>query len=106
MSTETTTPAELARLAAEAPRGPWRFDPDASLALQGRDGLVLATVHSVEAGAFIAAAREAVPALLREREALVSLVRQHIVQFGVCLACGPVKDGHALRCPALPFLAD
>jgi len=105
MTLDTETLSELGRLAAAAPRGPWHYDHDEALTLSGERGFVLGTIHSAEAGAFIAAAREAVPELLRENETLTRLVRSHIVQFGVCLACGPVKDGHALRCPALPFLS-
>jgi len=105
MELDTATLAELGRLAAAAPRGPWRYQPDQDLALTGQDGFVLGTIHSAEAGAFIVAARQALPVLLGENEALTRLVRQHIVQFNVCLACGPVADGHALRCPALPFLS-
>lgn len=105
MELDTATLAELGRLAAAAPEGPWHYRPARDLTLTGQEGFVLGTIHSAEAGAFIVAAREAVPALLREHEVLTRLVRQHIVQFNVCLACGPVADGHALRCPALPFLA-
>jgi hypothetical protein len=105
MALDSTTLSALSRLAAAAPSGPWRYDPAKAMTLTGEEGFVLGTIHSPEAGAFIAAARHAVPELLRENEALTRLVRQHIVQFGVCLACGPVKDGHALRCPALPFLS-
>jgi len=105
MTLDADALAALRRLEAAAPRGPWRYDPDQALTLTGPEGFVLGTIHSAAAGAFAAAAREAVPALLKENEALTSLVRQHIVQFGVCLACGPVADGHQLRCPALPFLS-
>jgi hypothetical protein len=106
MALDTAEVTRLARLSAEAPRGPWSFEPARSPTLLGQRGLVLGSIHSGEAGAFIVAARETVPELLQERETLIRLVRQHIVQFGVCLACGPIRDGHALRCPALPFLTD
>ena len=104
MALDPTTLSELSRLAAAAPRGPWRYDASKATILTGAKGVVLGSLQSAEAGAFIVAAREAVPELLREHEALVRLVRQHIVQFRVCLACGPVADGHAMGCPARPVL--
>ena len=105
MALDSSTISSLKQLVADAPRGPWRFERNRSPALTGEGGAILAELRSAEAGAFIVAAREALPALLQENELLVRLVRQHIVQFGVCLACGPVQDGHALQCPARPFLA-
>jgi hypothetical protein len=85
----------LKSLALAAPPSPWRFDANRSTSLTTADRVLLGDLTSEEAGAFIVAAREIVPALLAEVERLqanrgklrVLLERYAFVPNGTGLQC-------------------
>lgn len=95
-------------LTTAAPPGPWKSGEGLSTSLTAARGLVLGELKRAETGAFIVAAREAVPALLDERDALLSIIREIAARPGPCLACGGAPDGraaaHAPGCRVGPFL--
>jgi hypothetical protein len=72
-------PKSIARLKAAvdaAPPPPWRYDPTRGTSLTADDRSRLGDIVSEEAGAFVVAAREILPGLLRERDQLRDLVRR------------------------------
>lgn len=93
------------RVTADAPQGPWHFEPERG-ALSAGGGERLGEVASAQAGEFIAAAREAMPALLAEVEHLVALLREvGQPRERLCPDCGPLDAlGHKKRCRIAPYL--
>lgn len=91
-----------------APSAPWRFDPARGSDLLGPGGDRLGELGTESAGAFVAAAREAMPVLLAEHDHLVALLRA-VAQprDRQCLDCGPLDAlGHRKRCRLAPYLKE
>lgn len=94
------------QVTAAAPAGPWHLDASRGSALATAAGEHLGTITSPEGGAFVVAAREALPALLAELDHLVAIVRDvGQAQERHCPDCGPLDAlGHRKRCRVAPYL--
>jgi hypothetical protein len=96
------------QVTAAAPAGPWHVDASRGSALATAAGEDLGAIASPEGGAFVVAARDALPVLLAELDHLVAIVRditQAQAQERHCPDCGPLDAlGHRKRCRVAPYL--
>jgi hypothetical protein len=94
------------QITAAAPPGPWRLGADRDSGLTAAGGERLGELDSPEGGAFVLAAREAMPVLLAELDHLVALVRDlGQAKERLCPDCGPLDAlGHRKRCRIAPYL--